>query len=148
MTDKKKTRGQQFVEALKLCNKKEDLLFLASAAIQGSKSQAGLKERKLMVDVPAAVHMKAALAQFAAENGGDPMSYHGADGMLYMVMAKYEKLGFGKPKKFVEDFAKAYPKEYAQNAGESAISRGSETKKTTSQRLVSKPLRAESVYGA
>lgn len=148
MTEKKKTRGQQFVAALDICKDKEDLLFLAGAAIRQSNLQSGLAERKLW-DSLSAVKMIAKYARINAENGGSHMSYKGTDGMLYMVMAKYHELGFGEPAKFKKDFAKAYPKEFAQKSQDFTEVRRVVTKEISApQMLADSVLRARTEYRA
>jgi hypothetical protein len=147
MTEKKKTRGQQFVAALDLCKDKEDLLFLACAAIRQSNLQSGLAERKLWDSLPA-VKMMAKYARVNAENGGSHMSYKGTDGMLYMIMAKYNELGYGEPGKFKKDFAAAYPREFAQKSKDFINIHPREAEKTAPQMLAKSVLRAHSDYQA
>ena len=147
MTEKKKTRGQQFVAALDLCKDKRDLLFLACAAIRQSNLQSGLAERKLW-DSVSAVKMMAKYARVNAENGGSHMSYKGTDGMLYMIMEKYNDLGYGKPEKFKKDFATAYPKEFAQKSKDLINIRSREVRQSPPTMLAESVLRARADYQA
>ena len=146
MTEKKLTQGQQFIKDLDACQSKEDLLRLACVSIRHSHSQQGLETRKLW-DSSSAVKMSAKYARINAEKGGNPFSYKCTDGMLYMIMKKYEEDGYGSPKQFKEDFKKSYPDEYKQkSAADARIAPLRPQRQTASHMLANSVLHARTEY--